>query len=672
MHLSPGSRYWLRRRKPAPERGLSIRTSLGLPDAYHDIFDRIEGRLHAWIVATGHLLLHALDPPPHAVAAASSAKVVDDTSGGSGGGDGGGGRRGSKDDGEQRYRERYHERYGRLLDNCLRPPWHKVDEKVAPTMIGAVGGKMIPSLTVALSRFKASAKGGAPMSKLPSPASPVGGGGGVTGAGNNKPGGDGALVPLPPEQQPDDPSSLADDKEKAHTTPRSQAASRTSPECHSDGSRGRRGHYRVRSGRSPSRGGGGDASPSTSGGAGAVSAPAGSSSSAAGGPKTCAICLRKPSPVALCRRCGRRAAKAFKDERGSRQALVLLVPYGAFFGVGEVSALGREGDAVGRWTRLFDDETGAHFYYNAHYDTSVWESEIELPKPAPPALKISRHRKGGGGGGVIVKASSPTSARPTSPPASPAVGASANESNQGGPTRPTRLVATSPTRLAATAAGEGRSSRAVGRLGSQKSKTAFSTSSMAVLHEATRGSVRGGLHGSGGGGGGPGGGGGAIKPALKAMTSSTSLSPPRKVAAALPSAPASPAGRNKVVVLAAAEEAAVPEIVIDAHKRMYPPFRLLSREDAQAAAAAAATAAAGVAVGGMEGVVPGGRLTLASPRLTLAPRKSSSRGGSGTPGDSAAGRSTAVGTLARAGTVQSTGTLQRTGTAKRAGTMKRA
>lgn len=95
--LTAGRRYWLRRRKPSSERGVDLQSSLGLPDAYSDLFDRIERRHDAWVVASGHVLLHTLER------ARSSSRSA-------------GGRLGDVDDTNDA-------RYKQLLDNCLGPAW---------------------------------------------------------------------------------------------------------------------------------------------------------------------------------------------------------------------------------------------------------------------------------------------------------------------------------------------------------------------------------------------------------------------------------------------------------------------------------------------------------------------------------------------------------------------
>lgn len=93
----PGTQYWLRRRKPTSERGVNLSLSLGLPDAYNDIFDRIERRRDAWVVASGHIMFNALD----ANTAFSS----------------------SFGEGEGSREEELDKRYRQLLDNCLLPAW---------------------------------------------------------------------------------------------------------------------------------------------------------------------------------------------------------------------------------------------------------------------------------------------------------------------------------------------------------------------------------------------------------------------------------------------------------------------------------------------------------------------------------------------------------------------
>lgn len=584
------------------------------------MFDRIESRRQAWIVASGHILLHAVDPPPYTVDAASSATHRDGRRGGDqrgrggGRGDGGGGESGGESggaDGEDRAR-RHDERCRQLLDNCVRPPWYKEADTEAPTVIGAVGEKMIPSLTVALTRFKANAK--SLTSPKSAPASPLGG---APGTAKTREGTDAFDIAGTP-----------------HT-----GASLSERSSHSGRSCGRSGRSGRRSRRSRSH-------TPTSITPAATSTPAPAPVHAPSpvpvpvpGTKVCAICLRKSSPAALCRKCGRRAVKAFKDNQGSRQTQVILVPYGAAFGVGEPSALQREGDAVKRWVRLLDDKTGGHFYYNAHYDSSVWKSGIEPPKAAP-VVKVVRRRKGGGGGGLVRAASPPNSGRATSRPESPAACLSTARTDE--------RTASAPkvTGVAAAAVAAAASGVSTGRTALQKTRTMFSAASMAALQAAT-----------GGGDAGRNGPGGrandgrprtttpTIKPALK-PPASPSPSAPEKNAAA----PISPLGNgavqmtaagNRVVILDAGDD----EVVVDAHKRIYPPFRLVSWEDAEKAAAAAAA-------GGMEGVTPGPGLGFG--------RKSYSRGGSATPVDSAGGRPRSTmraGTMTRASKMTRAGTL---------------
>ena len=565
-------------------------------------------------------MLHALDPRPRAAvaavaaaadaaAAASPGKLCDGRSGfgakrgrGEGRGEGAAGESGGGLDGEDRA-QRYEERCRQLLDNCVPPPWYEVPDKAAaPTVIGAVGEKMIPALTVALTRFRDNAKSLTSPKSVPT--SPLGGG-----------------TTTPSAAKSSQENKTFDATAEEASSPGASLSDRS----HS-------GRSRSRSRRSRSR----SHTPTTSTMPAATAAPSPAPSSAPAPPagtKICAVCLRKPSPAALCRRCGRRAAKAFKDDQGSRRARVLLVPYGSFFGVAEPSALQGEGDAVKRWVRLLDDEAGAHFYYNAHYDSAIWKSGIEPPKPVP-VVKLARRRKGGGGGGPIVAASPPKSGRSVTPPASPPVAAPL-------PPRATGTAAAT----AATAAAAVASAGHTGRTALQKTRTMFSAASMAALHAAT---------GGGAGSNAPGGGGGdgprtttpTIKPALK--LSAPPSSPQRKIVAG----PSSPG--NRVVLLTAGDD----EVVLDAHKRIYPPFRLISWEEAAAAAAAAAAGA--VTPGGMEGVTPGpgGGLGLG--------RKSYSRGGSAaTPVDSARERPRSV---SRAGTVKRAGTiLARAGTTSAAG-----
>lgn len=112
--------------------------------------------------------------------------------------------------------------------------------------------------------------------------------------------------------------------------------------------------------------------------------------------KPCAYCLTRLSPFIMCGKCGRRAARALKDARGSRPVRVLLERYGQPFGLKFPDALETEGDAVRRWVQLYDDQTGAHFFYNVHYDCSVWKGAIDLPK-REAARNGLRRRKGGPG-----------------------------------------------------------------------------------------------------------------------------------------------------------------------------------------------------------------------------------------------------------------------------------
>lgn len=83
---------------------MDLKNSLGLPEAYNDIFDRITNRRDAWVVATGHLLLHALED----AAARDSTGMLDEAAGrGVGAGD----------------KEGRDGHYEQLLKNCLRPAW---------------------------------------------------------------------------------------------------------------------------------------------------------------------------------------------------------------------------------------------------------------------------------------------------------------------------------------------------------------------------------------------------------------------------------------------------------------------------------------------------------------------------------------------------------------------
>eukprot|EP00903_Cladosiphon_okamuranus_P017414 g16038.t1 len=608
-----GSRYWLRRRKPAPERGLIIRDLLGLPNAYHDVFDRIESRRDAWTVASGHILLHAVDPPPHTTAtpaapsSSSSPKLGDNRSGGDqSGGRGGGESTGV--DGEAERTRRYDERCRQLLDNCVPPPWYEAaDEAASPTaVIGAVGEKIIPALTVALTRFKANAR--TPTSPKSAPTSPRLGGTTTT------------------------PSATKSGEERHAFVAAEGAPAPGGRASLSDRSRSRRSRSKSVRSRSRSR----SQTPSNNTVPASTAAPTPAT-------KTCAICLRKSSPVALCRRCGRRAVKAFKDNHGSRRARVVLVPYGAFFGVGEPSALQREGDSVKRWVRLLDDETGAEFYYNAHYDSAVWKSGIDMPKPEPVA-KIPRRRKVGGGDGHIMVASPPNSGSYASLPSSPVAPLPTKNTDEGAASAP-RLTGTA---AAAAAAGAIASAGSIGRTALRNTQRIFSAASMAALHAATRGGTEGNAPGgSGGAGNGPR---ATIKPALKLPSSPTPSSAQKTAATAAAASPpaAGVSVGHRVVLLMEGDG----EVVLDAHKRIYPPFRLISWEDGEKAAAAAAAAVTQVA---MEGVTPGPGLGFG--------RKNYARGGSATPVDSGGGRPS----LASKGSP-----MKRAGTMARAGTMSAA
>ncbi|CAM9660541.1 unnamed protein product [Ectocarpus sp. 12 AP-2014] len=592
-----GSRYWLRRRRPAFERGLDMRSSLGLPNAYCDVFDRIESRGAAWLVATGHVLLHAFDPPARGDAAAaasdssSSSKLCNDGMGvGGRRATSGEGRDGDRGDDGRDDEERREEQYRRLLDNCLEPPWYekKIEKTAATTTaIEAVGGKAMPSLTATLTRLTKSSTSA--TSSLPSDtrsaknksigraSSPA-----VTVPQPGSPGGNLQAQPRP-SPIPSSPQTM---------TPLSLPSSAgTGPRRRSQ-SPGRRSH-RQGGNRTGTR------SPAAN-----TRLPA---TTAVGlGGKTCAVCLRRSSPAAMCPKCGRRAAKALKDREGSRKARVILVPYGGHFGVGEADALQREGDSIKRWVRLLDDETGADFYHNVHYGSSVWKSGIELPKPAPVVKAARRQRKvGDAGGGVVAVVGSPNSAasvpRGTTPPApgSPAARA-----------LPMARAATSPRAMGMAASGGIVHRTALVR----RTMTAFSAASMAALRAAAGGTANGGDSNDGEdddrksknyddddsnsnkGTSSPR---PIIKPAIKkaAAVSSPASSPPppQKNASASPTAAAASPGRNRVVVRDAGD--AEPEVVLDAHRRIYPPFRLVSWEEVEAAAVAAELA-------GMKGVSP--------------------------------------------------------------------
>lgn len=250
--------------------------------------------------------------------------------------------------------------------------------------------------------------------------------------------------------------------------------------------------------------------------------------------KTCAVCLKRPSRVAMCRKCGRRAAKALKDAEGSRQARAILVPFGDAFGVLEADALEMEGDNVRRWVRLYDDEAGADFFYNVHFDSSVWRGDVELPKPkANPGT--SRRRKSGRG----VKVSAP------------------------GDTPP--LV---DKKYETTAA----SSSTPALLHKARTSSATATTS-ACTPTATSGGDRGRSALSSRGGG-------RATFAVGATAAGRLATPTTKKTSA---------GRpTRVVVLTADEgsEIPAPEVVLDVHKLIYPKFRLVSQKDAAAAAEA--------------------------------------------------------------------------------------
>lgn len=207
----------------------------------------------------------------------------------------------------------------------------------------------------------------------------------------------------------------------------------------------------------------------------------------------CAVCLSTLSRVAMCRACARRAAKALKDGQGWRQARVILVPYGHAFGVGEVGALERERDALRRWVQLHDDKTDAEFFYNVHYDSSVWKAAIDLPKPGP-SRREGRRRKGGSGGGGGGAGSAPS-----------------------------------------------------------RKKMPALTAALSSLSKACVG--------------------GRPPPSEASKTGGRLVSSMRKS----PDRASTPAAR--VVLLAEGEDSPVPEVILDAHKRLYPSSRLVSRED---------------------------------------------------------------------------------------------
>ncbi|CAN0412057.1 unnamed protein product, partial [Ectocarpus fasciculatus] len=611
-----GSRYWLRRRRPAFERGVDMRSSLGLPDAYCDVFDRIESRGAAWLVAAGHVLLHAFDPPQKGDAAAAAA--ASDSSSSSmlcNDGQGAGGRRATSGEGCDGNRdedeERREEQYRRLLENCLEPSWYeKKSEKTAATaVIEAVGGKAIPALTAALTRL-ANSSASATSSLLSS-----------TRSAKNKSIGQASSLAVTVVSQAGSPDNNLQEQPRPSSTPTSPQTM-TPLSLHSSPGTGRRRRSRSPSRRSHRQGGNrtGTRSPEKT--------RLQATTAVGPGGKTCAVCLRRSSPAAMCPKCGRRAAKALKDREGSRRARVILVPYGGHFGVGEADALQREGDAVKRWVRLLDDETGANFYHNVHYGSSVWKSGIELPKPAPVVKAARRRRKIGDGGGGVAVVGSPKSAASvpgsTTPPASGSPAARA---------LPMERAATSPRAIGMAAPGSSIVDR---RALLRKTKTAFSVASMAALRAAAGGTTKGGDNNNGEDDDNKGKNNGddddheddvngtssprpIIKPAIKkpaAASSPASPSSPQRNASASPTAAAAASpGRNRVVVRDAGDSE--PEVVLDAHRRIYPPFRLVSWEDVEAAAAAESA--------GLKGVSP-------RPGTGVSGRKSHSRG---TPGDSA-------------------------------------
>lgn len=603
-----GSRYWLRRRKPARERGINMRSSLGLPGAYNDIFDRIESGGHAWTVASGHLLLHALDPPPH-TAAGYSASCRDGTSGGGGRrraerrqeGDGGGdGEESDVGDGDL-----HDERYRRLLDNCLQPPWYKVaaeKRSSTTTVIAEAGNKFIPSLTVALTQLTATAKGVlSPKSSPTRSANTISAAtkaarelavSAVTAA-------FAAAQTQQQQKQPDESSSSLVTETTLRTPQKSRARSRptSSGVSRREHSRSHREHSCSRTGRS--RGSRGRTPTPLATTTSAAAAEAVPTSAPAADAKTCAICLQKLSPVAMCRECGRRAAKALKDAQGSRQARIILVPFGAVFGVSEPDALQAEGDAVKRWVRLFDDETGGNFYHNVHYDFSVWESGIELPEVLPEVKRVRRRKGGGVDGGGMVGVASPrsnsaaaTSGKSTPRPGSPAAIplSSPQEGGTGSPSKTTFRVAALAAAAAVSSAAA--SSSTTGRTALKKANRTFSAMSMAALQAAGgSGSIN--IQNDSGGGAASIGGGATcrpvIQPAIRNTASPLPLSPPKTEGAA-----ASPGGHRVVISEGATGGGGGPQVILDAQKRIYPSFRLISWEDAEAACS-----------GGVQGVTPG-------------------------------------------------------------------
>lgn len=271
-----------------------------------------------------------------------------------------------------------------------------------------------------------------------------------------------------------------------------------------------------------------------------------------GGPsKLCAVCLKKSSSFAMCDKCGRRAARALKDARGSRWARIFLVPYGDFFGVAEADALEGEGDAVRQWVQLVDDETGADFYYNVHYDSSVWKGMIDLSKTKPRARSGGRRKRGGD---KIVAKSTPDKQTPP-------VSLSAVSS---------KSVVRQSSTITKAAGRTSTANRGVGR-------SAMTATGRATAIAAGRPTTI-----------------TAVRPAMTAVGRATLVAAtsagghPRSAAAK--SCPQRPTTASRAVLLPPEAEELNdlnPRLVLDAHKWLYPGFRLLWPEDEEAAPAMA-------------------------------------------------------------------------------------
>ena len=198
----------------------------------------------------------------------------------------------------------------------------------------------------------------------------------------------------------------------------------------------------------------------------------------------------------MCGVCGSRAARSLKDAQGWRQARVLLERYGEPFGLDLPDALGLEGNAARRWVRFYDDEAGSDFYYNVHYDRSVWKGAIGLQNTGS-ALECRRHREKGAG---MLRVASNTEREMITPP-----------------------------------------------LISATSTPPKGTDGIATPLKTTRG-----------------------KP--PALSRPISRQPSERLAV-LPG----------IVMQAQVEDCPIPDVVYDAHKRIYPPFRLVSREESAVA-----------------------------------------------------------------------------------------